>query len=421
MIKDIVLRILYNGRGEQTIEAEIIATNGKGRSIASTGRTLGEKESKFAQQNLASCIKNFRRIVLPNLLGMDVMEQERIDGLLNANLKLIGKRLSCSVSLAAIKAAASSNNVHLYEYLNRGTEFYLPYPLGNVIGGWGHAEGGADIQETMVLPLTVKTVSEAIRINIRLHEKVGKLIKKFDAYFVGGRDDEGAWICNLPDKKVLDIVSQVCDTMLEETGIVVKIGVDLAATILWDKNKETYIYKNEGIQRKTPEQIDFIRKLIENYDLYYIEDPFHERDFQSFKILTEQKGDKMLIAGDDLFVSDHKTLAKAVKHSACNSIIIKPDQAGTFTNLLKIVDLSKKEGYVPIISHRSGDTCDTTIVHLAVGLKCPIIKMGVIGGERTSKANELLRIEEEKNGRVRLNQSIKKITYHLNHESSKNS
>ena len=198
------------------------------------------------------------------------------------------------------------------------------------------------------------------------------------------------------------MVAKAAETVSNGTGVEIRVGLDVASSSLWDKKSKTYVYEREGIQRNRGEQIDFTLELIKRYSLAYVEDPLDEEDFEGFSEVTSRVGESCMICGDDLFTTNTDRLARGIKLKSGNAIIIKPNQIGTLTDTLRAVKMAKGAGYVPIASHRSGETCDPYLAHLAVGYECPVVKLGVLGGERLSKVNELLRIEESLGSRARV-------------------
>ena len=278
----------------------------------------------------------------------------------------------------------------------------LPYPLGNVIGGGKHATGRAtDIQEFLTLPLGADSFSAAVEANAMVHRKLKKILGELDATFTGGKGDEGAWAPNISNDEALEAISSACREVSEELGFECRVGVDVAASSLWDSERNVYVYERDGVERDPGEQIEYILNLIEKYNLVYVEDPLHEDDFEGFKELTS-KSRGCLICGDDLFVTNVNRLQRGILIHAGNAIIIKMNQIGTLTDTWKTTQLAQENGYVPVVSHRSGETEASHIAHLAVALNAPIIKTGVVGGERIAKLNELIRIEEELGERARM-------------------
>ena len=272
----------------------------------------------------------------------------------------------------------------------------IPYPLGNMINGGAHAGKNApDIQEFLVVPVGAKNITEAVFANSSVHKRIGELIKAKDKSFTGGKGDEGGWAPNLTNEDALEIQAKSCEEIGDELGIEVRPSMDIAASSLWDDKQEKYVYEREGVVRDSGEQVDFVEDIINTYNMFFMEDPFHENDFEGFTELTKRIGDKCLICGDDIFVTNAELLQKGIDTCAANAIIIKPNQIGTLSDTYKTIKLAKDNNYTPVVSHRSGETTDETIAHLAVAFSCPLIKTGAISGERIAKLNELIRIEKQ--------------------------
>ncbi len=408
VIEDVRARKVFNSRGDETIEIEVYTTYGFGMAAAPAGASRGRGEVlPYPKGGVDEAIEKVESLVAPELIGMDADEQEEIDNLLHEvdgteDFSKIGGNTAYAISLATAEAAASSMGIPLFQHLGGHLACELPYPLGNVIGGGKHARGKApDIQEFLVLPVGANSFLEAMKANTLVHKKVGSLLTKRDIYFTGGKGDEGAWAPSLNTQDSLDILFKACEEVLEETGVKCRIGLDVAASTLWSPNEEKYVYTKEEVKRDSGEQLEFILSLIEKYEIVYVEDPFHEEDFRSFAELTK-KAKNCLICGDDLFTTNIKRLNEGSEIGAANSIIIKVNQIGTLTDAWETTKRAKALGYTPVMSHRSGETSDSHIAHLAVGFNCPIIKTGVVGGERIAKLNELLRVEDTLGRRAKM-------------------
>ena len=264
------------------------------------------------------------------------------------------------------------------------------------MNGGAHAGINApDIQECLVVPVGANNIVEAVFANSSVHKRLKELIQTKDSNFTGGKGDEGGWVPNITNDAALEIQAQACEEVGDELGIEIRPSLDMASSELWDADEGKYVYAQDGIKRDTGDQIEFVKDIIETYNMFYVEDPFDESDFDGFAQLTAKVGDKCLICGDDLFVTNKEILAKGIEMNAANAIIIKPNQIGSLSETYATVKLAKENNVVPVVSHRSGETTDATIAHLAVGLGSPMIKTGAIGGERIAKLNELIRIEEE--------------------------
>lgn len=400
IIEDVKARKVFDSRGDATIEVEIATVEGFGVASAPSGASRGKAEVvAYPQGGVDEAIRKIEELIAPELIGMSADEQEEIDSMLHEldgteNFMNIGGNTAYAISLAVADAAASSYGMPLFRYLGGYLARQLPYPLGNVLGGGRHALGKApDIQEFLVLPIGARSFLAAAEANIKVHRKVRDILAKVDPNFTGGRGDEGAWAPCISNEKALEVVSKACEEVSNEVGFECRLGLDMASSTLWDPNKQRYIYRNENVERDPGEQLDHVLGLIERYRLVYVEDPFHEDDFKSFcELSSKVKG--CLICGDDLFVTNEKRLKIGVEMGAGNAIIIKVNQVGTLTDAIKTIRLAEENNYVPVVSHRSGETTSIHIAHLAVGLGCPIIKTGVVGGERLAKINELIYIEE---------------------------
>lgn len=400
IIEDIRVRKILDSRGNPTLEVDVITWNGFGRAAAPSGASTGAREVvAFPEGGVDKIISEVEDIISSELIGMDAEDLNEIDLVLKEidgteNLSHIGGNTTVAVSMATAKAAAASYNMSLYRFLGGNMPNEIPYPLGNMINGGAHAGKNApDIQEFLVIPVGAENITEAVFTNINVHRKIRELIQAKDPSFTGGKGDEGGWAPNLTSEEALEIQVKACQSVTDETGVEVKPALDMAASEMWDG--DAYVYQREGVNRSTGEQVDFVKEIIDNYGFYYIEDPIREDDFDGFAELTRKAGDKCLICGDDLYVTNAEILQEGINKKSANSIIIKPNQIGTLTDTYQTVELARNNKVVPVVSHRSGETTDETIAHLAVAWSCPIIKTGATGGERIAKLNELIRIEEE--------------------------
>ena len=399
IIEDLIARKIFNNRGEETIEVDVITTSGFGRASAPAGKSRGKAEVLYYPQGgVDQALKKIDDLIAPELAGLNSDFQEEIDNTLHeidgtTNFKIIGGNTAFAVSLANAEAAANSHGLLLFQFLGGSTANTLPYPLGNTISGGKHVRGKApDIQEYLALPHGAETFLEAATANAQIHKKIGDALKKKDKLFSGGKSSEGAWIANIGNIDAFEVISKACEEVGNELDFECGFGIDVAASSLWKEKEKKYIYESEGKKRDTAEQLEFLLDLIEKYHLAYVEDPFHEEDFESFAKLTK-KAKNCLICGDDLFTTNNERLNHGITLNAANAIIIKVNQIGTLTDASETIENAQRYGYTTVMSHRSGDTCDWHITHLAVAFKCPIIKTGVVEGARIAKINELVRIE----------------------------
>jgi len=400
VIEDIIARKVFNSRGEETIEVDVVTTSGFGRISAPAGESRGKAEVVYYPQGgVDQALKKVEELIVPEIVGSNADFQEEIDRTLHEidgskDFRVIGGNTAFAISLANAEAAANSYGLLLFQYLGGHVANKLPYPLGNVISGGKHTRGNSpDIQEFLILPHGAESFLEAATANAQIHKRIGAILKKKDKLFSGGRSDEGAWIANVGSLDALEVLAKACEEVSDEVGFECGLGIDVAASSLWNGKRDAYIYQREKKKRDTGEQLEFILKLIRKYHLVFVEDPLHEEDYKGFAELTKKVGN-CLICGDDLFVTNDERLSHGIKMQAANAVIIKVNQVGTLTDAWETVEMANRNGYVPVVSHRSGDTCDWHIAHLAVAFKCPIIKTGIVEGARIAKINELIRIEE---------------------------
>jgi len=400
VIEDIMARKVLNSRGEETIEVDVITTSGFGRASAPAGKSRGKAEVVYYPQGgVDQAIKKVEELIAPEIVGLNADFQEEIDNTLreidgSKNFKVIGGNTAFAISLANAEAAANSYGSLLFQYLGGHVARELPYPLGNVMSGGNHAHGKSpDIQEFLVLPHGTESFFEAATANAQIHGRIGLILKKKDKLFSGGKSDEGAWVANIGNLDALEVLAKACEEVGNELGLECGFGIDAAASSLWSDKEHAYIYQREKKKLDSGEQLEFIVENIKKYHLSYVEDPFNEEDYRSFAELTK-KIKNCLICGDDLFTTNSERLSLGIRMRAANAVIIKVNQVGTLTDAWETIEMAKGNGYVPVMAHRSGDTCDWHIAHLAVAFKCPIIKTGVLEGARVAKINELIRIEE---------------------------
>ena len=394
IIKDIKLRKIIDSRGNSTVEADISTNDGFGRAAAPAGASTGTFEAQaWPENNVDLGISNARKNLIPLLTGIPANDQKAFDDIIKNedgtnNLQNVGGNISVALSLACAKAAADSKNIPLFEHVSKTKSYSIPAPMSNVLGGGAHAIGGTDIQEYLVTSFD-NDVNTAIETNAAVHKEVAKILKEKFPNIALGKGDEGAWVAPLENVEALELVTKAVDNVHKETGVEIRTGLDVAASEFYKNGK--YVYKEQTL---TPEeQVDFMLGLIEEYDLHSVEDPLDQNDFQSWASLTDQTDS--LIIGDDLYVTNSERLKQGIDMKSTNSILIKPNQIGTLTDTVKTVELAKNSDMATVISHRSGETTDTSIAHLGVAFESHAIKTGIMGGERIAKLNELVRISEK--------------------------
>jgi enolase len=397
-ITQVKARKIFDSRGKEAIEIDVIASNVLGRSSSPSGASTGRWEVRsYPEGGVKEAIRFVEDIIFPKIVGME-LDVKQIDQMLHemdksSDFSRLGGNTAYAISLATARAGANSRGVPLFSNLSEYNQSEIPYPLGNVIGGGMHARGGkTDIQEFLVLPTKSETFATAAEANMNVHRQVADLLEN-KGVSVSGRGDEGAWVVALETEQALEILSEVCSRVSDETGVRLRIGLDMAASTLWDKQENVYIYQRDERKIHEKDQIDFVVELANKFHLGYIEDPVHEESFEAFSEITA-KISNTLICGDDLFTTNVERIKKGIKEKAGNAVIIKPNQIGTLTEAIETAKISKQANYIPVVSHRSGESCGSEISHLAVALGAPIIKLGVLGGERMAKINELIRIEE---------------------------
>ena len=394
IIKGITIRKIIDSRGNPTVEADVITNEGFGRAAAPAGASTGTFEAQaWPKNNVDLGISNAKENVIPSLIGIASNDQETFDETIKdkdgtKNLQNVGGNIAVALSLACAKAAADSKSIPLFEHVSKNKSYSIPAPMSNVLGGGAHAIGGTDIQEYLVTSFD-NDVNTAIETNAAVHKEVAKILKEKFPNIALGKGDEGAWVAPLENVEALELVTRAVDNVQKETGVEVRTGLDVAASEFYKNGK--YVYKEQTL---TPEeQVDFMLGLIEEYDLHSVEDPLDQNDFESWASLTDQTDS--LIIGDDLYVTNSERLREGIEKKSTNSILIKPNQIGTLTDTTEAVEMAKGAEMATVISHRSGETTDTSIAHLGVAFESHAIKTGIMGGERIAKLNELVRISEK--------------------------
>jgi enolase len=403
LIEAIKARICYDSRGDESIEVDVKVDGFIGRACAPRGASTGKYEVVSFNPKGVEATLRLIADYSSKLIGFDASDPYSLSQLLREidgteNFSRIGGSAAYAISMATAEAFAKAKGVPLYKMLLPEGPYLMPYPLGNVLCGGKHSGHGApDIQEFLICPLGAKDIKEGLRANIAVHKELRKQIEKKDPYFTGGKGDEGGWVPHVKDEEAFELVLSASEIVSDTFGIDIRLGVDFASSSLWDNNAKTYIYGRSGVKRSSGEQLDFVVELVKKYHLVYLEDPFHEEAYDEFSELTK-KLSKVYIVGDDIFVTNTSRLLKGVKMKAGNAAILKVNQAGTLGDALEFAENARKHNYALITSHRSGDTSDSHIAHIAIATKSKMIKSGVVGGERLSKLNELLRIDEELGG-----------------------
>ena len=400
LISSLKGRIVYNSRGSKSIEIDVISDNKfLGRACAPSGASVGSHEVPSFLNNDPELTLGTFNSNISKFIGVESSDPRTITEILRSidnsgNFSKIGGSVAYGLSIAAAASASLSLNMPLFEMLNRKGPFRFPYPLGNVVGGGSHAGPGTpDIQEVLVCPIGARNIMEALEINFNIHKEVRVLLEKIDNRFTYGRGDEGAWAPNLNNDQAVSVVAEAIENSGLKLGKEVGLGIDFASSSLWVSKRNHYNYARQGLVRNTEEQIDFVEDLIKNYHLIYAEDPVHEDDFESMARITE-KNKNCLVTGDDMLVTKVQRVIEASKYGACSGAILKVNQAGTLNDALDFAESCSKNNIKIITSHRSGESVDAHIAHIALATSSKMIKTGIVGGERVSKLNELLRLSE---------------------------
>jgi enolase len=407
-ITDIIGREILDSRGNPTVEVDVILEDGaKGRAAVPSGASTGAHEAvelrdddkaRYGGKGVRKAVDAINGEIYDALGGMDAEAQTKIDETLialddTANKSRLGANAILGVSLAVAKAAAAAKKEPLYRYVGGPAVRTLPVPMMNIVNGGVHADNPIDFQEFMIMPLGAPTFDEALRAGAEIfHTLKGQLHAAKLNTNVG---DEGGFAPNLKSAEAaLDFIMQAVVKAGYKPGDDIMLALDCAATEFFKDG--VYVYEGEGKKRSRQDQVKYLAELIERYPIVSIEDGMAEDDWEGWKSLTDRIGDKCQLVGDDLFVTNVARLAKGIKDGVANSILVKVNQIGTLTETLAAVEMAHKAGYTAVMSHRSGETEDSTIADLAVATNCGQIKTGSLArSDRTAKYNQLLRIEEE--------------------------
>ena len=406
-IKDIKAREILDSRGNPTVEVDVILDNGiLGRASVPSGASTGEREmlelrdkdNRYNGLGVLKAVDNVNSIIRPNLIGFDTDKQKELDYKLieldgTPNKSKLGANAILGVSMAYLKACANNIDKPLYRYVSENFgdgNLSMPYPMMNILNGGAHADNNLDFQEFMIIP-RANSIKERIRIGSEVFHNLKKVLKERGlATSVG---DEGGFAPNImSNSEAFDLIIEGITRAGYTAGVDVFLAIDVAASEFYRDGK----YCFEGKELSTGELINYYKELVGKYPIISIEDPVDENDWEGFSLLTKEIGDKIQLVGDDLFTTNKEYLRKGIEMKAGNAILLKVNQIGTITETLETIDLAKTNHYKTIISHRSGETEDTTISDLAVGLDLKQIKTGSMSRtDRICKYNQLIRIEEE--------------------------
>lgn len=405
-IIDVKGREILDSRGNPTVEVDVILEDGTlGRAAVPSGASTGEREAlemrdggtRFMGKGVLNAVANVNGPLRDLVIGMDAENQRELDyAMINADgtktKSKYGANAILGISMAAMKASANQKGLPLYRYIGNGTT--LPRPMMNIINGGAHADNKLDFQEFMIIPMA-DTIHDRVRIGAEVFHNLRKVLNSKG--LATGVGDEGGFAPDLQsNSEGFELIMEAINKAGYVPGKDVNIAIDVAASEFYDKETGKYNLVGEGRSLTTDELIDFYSELVTKYPIISIEDPVDENDWEGFSKITSRLGDKIQLVGDDLFVTNKECLQMGIDHHAGNAILLKVNQIGTITETLETIDLARKNGYKTIISHRSGETEDTTIADLAVGLDLGQIKTGSMSRtDRICKYNQLMRIEEE--------------------------
>jgi enolase len=410
-ITDVYAREVLDSRGNPTIEVEVYTDSGAfGRALVPSGASTGEHEavelrdgdkSRYLGKGVETAVANVNEIIAPEVLGLDVTQQVLIDQIMidldgTKNKGKLGANAILGVSMACARAAADFVGLPLYLYLGGFNAKELPTPMMNIINGGSHADNNVDFQEFMVMPVGAPTFKEALRMGAEVFHSLKSVLKgKGYNTSVG---DEGGFAPNLgSNEEALEVIMEAIKNAGYEAGKDIMLAMDVASSEFYDKEKGVYVLAGEGGKELTSAQLaDFYVKLVDKYPIISIEDGLDENDWDGWKIMTDKLGKKIQIVGDDLFVTNTEKLSRGINEGIANSILIKVNQIGTLTETFQAIQMAQKAGYTAVVSHRSGETEDSTIADIAVATNAGQIKTGSLSRtDRIAKYNQLLRIEDE--------------------------
>lgn len=410
-ITDIFAREILDSRGNPTLEVEVSLDDGSfGRAAVPSGASRGRHEavelrdgdqSRYLGRGVLMAVDHVNREIADALIGMNVGDQRAIDLALidldgTDDKEIMGANAILGVSIACARAAAESTGLSLYSYLGGINAYLLPTPMMNVLNGGAHAANDIDFQEYMIVPVGASSFTEAVRWCSEIYHVLSRVLR--DAGLGGGVGDEGGFApdCSGNDEPLKYLI-EACEAAGYRPGEQVMFALDPASSEFFDEERGLYVLKGEDSRELTSSQmVDYWERLVSRYPIVSLEDGMAEEDWEGWKLLTDRIGDKVQLVGDDLFVTDEDRLLMGVAKGVANAILIKPNQVGTLTETLGCIECAKQAGYACVISHRSGETVDTTIADLAVAVNAGQIKAGApCRSDRVAKYNQLLRIEEE--------------------------
>lgn len=409
VIELVYAREVLDSRGNPTVEVEVALESGAvGRAIVPSGASTGAFEAvelrdgdkgRYIGKGVEKAVANVNEIIAPELEGMDAFDQPAVDALMieldgTHNKGKLGANAILGVSMAVARAAAEELGLPLFQYIGGVNAKQLPVPMMNILNGGEHADNSVDVQEFMILPVGAKSFREGLRIGAEVFHSLKKVLS--ERGLACGVGDEGGFAPNLgSNREALELIVEAIEKAGYKPGDDVRLGLDVAATEMYDKETKLYDLKHEGKKLTAEQMVDLYEEWVNNFPIVTIEDGLDEEDWDGWKVLTDRLGKKVQLVGDDLFVTNTERLERGIEAGVANSILIKVNQIGTITETLDAIEMAKRAGYTAVISHRSGETEDTTIADLAVAVNAGQIKTGAPSRtDRVAKYNQLLRIEE---------------------------
>lgn len=408
-IEDVIAREVLDSRGNPTVEVEVLLDDGAmGRAIVPSGASTGVHEAvelrdgdkeRYLGKGTLQAVKNVNEIIAPEILDWEAFDQTGLDKFLieldgTPNKGNLGANAILGVSMAVARAAADSVGLPLFQYLGGINGKVLPTPMMNILNGGSHADNTVDIQEFMIMPVGAPTFREALRMGAEVFHNLKKVLKGKGMNTAVG--DEGGFAPDLAtNEEAIQVIIEAIEAAGYKPGEDVKIALDVAASEFYDAEADIYNLTGEGVSRTAAEMVEYYEMLTSKYPVISIEDGLAEDDWAGWALLTEKLGKKVQLVGDDLFVTNTKRLAEGIEKGIANSILIKVNQIGTLTETFDAIEMAKKAGYTAVVSHRSGETEDTTIADIVVALNAGQIKTGSLSRtDRIAKYNQLLRLEE---------------------------
>lgn len=409
MIADVYAREVLDSRGNPTVEVEVYLESGvMGSAIVPSGASTGIFEAvelrdgdktRYLGKGVLKAVENVNDIIAPEIIGLDAVDQVAIDEILieldgTENKSKLGANAMLGVSMAVARAASEALELPFFQYIGGVNAKQLPMPMMNILNGGAHADNNVDIQEFMIMPLGAATYSEGLRMGVEVYHNLKAVLK--ERGLATGVGDEGGFAPNLKsNEEAFQVIVKAIEKAGYKPGEDIKIAVDSAASSFYLEDEKIYDMAGEGVKKTAAEMVDYYEEMINKYPIVSIEDGLAEEDWEGWALMNKRLGNRIQIVGDDIFVTNTKRLKKGINEKSANSILIKLNQIGTITETLDTIEMAKRAGFTCVISHRSGETEDSTIADFAVAVNAGQIKTGAPARtDRVAKYNQLLRIED---------------------------